>query len=312
MKHISRRFMICCLLALTCYLHAEEERRYNIVSREATVGMGEATSTNHVRQIVSREVTVGMGEATSTNHVRQIVSREVTVGMGEATSTNHVRNIVSREYTAGVGEEAFQLLPESVYLAGKVELLLDAQFIQNPLQMTFNWSLRHNGATLVSGLDADWENFRYAWDTTSGEDGPYDVEMRFARPNHEDVVLTRRYFVLNTSGESHFNETISGDTTWKNDGKVHIIIGKTTVKDGGSLVIESGAIVKFVDGASLVVESGGSVDLSGVTLTHIADDAHGGDTNGDGAQSMPQYNQYTITVEPNAQYLSDCEFSIYF
>ena len=307
MKNIPRRFIICCLMALTCSLLMAEEPRYNIVSREATAGMGSATSTNHVRQIVSREVTVGMGSATSTTHVRQIVSREVTVGVGAATSTTHVRNYFSREYTAGVGEETWRLLPESAYLAGMVELSLDAQFVQNPLQMTFNWMIRHNGATFASGVDDEWENFRYAWDTTDGEDGPYDVEMRFVRPNREDIVLTRRYYVLNTSGDSHFNETISGESTWKNDGKVHIIIGKTTVKNGGSLVIEPGAIVKFVNGASLVVEKGGSLDLSGVVLTHFADDAHGGDTNGDGAQSMPQYNQYSFTADAQAEVITDAD-----
>ena len=311
MKNIPRRFIICCLLALTCCLLMAEEPRYNIVSREVTVGMGSATSTNHVRQIVSREVTVGMGEATSTNHVRQIVSREVTVGVGAATSTTHVRNYFSREYTAGVGAEVLKLYPTGTYVQGVVELTLDAQFVQNPLQMTFNWSLKRNGATLSSGLDADWENFRYVWDTTAGADGAYDVELRFIRPNQNDTVVSRRYYVLNTSCVIHEATEITGNVVWKNDGKVHLVVGNITVKNGGSLVIEPGVVVKFANGTSLVVENGGSLDIRGVVLTHFADDKHGGDTNGDGSQSLPQF-RYTYTQYTGSQIYSDTDTEYYY
>ena len=227
--------------------------------------------------------------------------------MGSATSTTHVRNFFSREFTAGVGEETWRLLPESAYLMGMVELSLDAQFVQNPFQMTFNWSLRHDGATLTSGFANEWETFRYVWDTMSSEDGAYDVEMCITRPNQEDVVLARRYYVLNTSCIAHFNEEIDGDVVWKNDGKVHVVIGKLTIKNGGSLVVEAGAIVKFVDDASLIVENGGSLDLSGVVLTHFADDKHGGDTNGDSAQSMPQYNKYSFMANSQAEVITDAD-----
>ena len=179
MKSIPRRFIICCLLLSWGFLLADEEPLYKYVSRESTAVIGEATSTNHLRQFVSREVTVGMGEATS---------------------TAHVRNFVSREYTAGIGSETMQILPvlpENACLAGTVELSLDAQFIRNPKQMTFSWSLKHNGAILASGMNADWENFSYRWDTRTVENGAYDMEMRFIRPNQDDVVISRRYYVLN-------------------------------------------------------------------------------------------------------------------
>ena len=209
MKNIPRRLLICCLLALMCCLHAAEGRRYNIVSREATVSIGEVTSPNHVRQFVSREVTVSIGAATS---------------------TAHVRNIVSREYTVGMGAEVLRLYSDVDSATGMVEFKLDVQFIQNPLQMSMRWSLgRVGGATVASEANAEWENFCYLWDPTKCEEGVYDMQMRFTRPDREDVVLTRRYLVWReVDGASLYSFKL-----WEFVNGKNILVGSTSVQKTG-------------------------------------------------------------------------------
>ena len=293
---------------------AGDGTRYTLSSREVTVGMGEATANSHVRQFVSREVTVGMGEATANSHVRQFVSREVTVGMGEATANSHVRLYVSREYTAGLGPETLRLLPEDPYVQGTVRLSLEDGFVQNPLELSCSWSIRRDGKHLTGASGLTWEEFKgfsATWDTTKNQDGAYDVEFRFRRPHRADVVVSRRYHVLN-SCVIHRNETISALNTWKNDGRVHVVIGALTITGRGWLTIKPGTVVKFVDGGSLAVQANGRLEAKGVTLTHFADDDEGGDTNGDGSQTFPRYGAYTFDLDKQAQIVEDDDTKVYF
>ena len=208
MKNIPGRILIWCLLVLTCFLQVVEAQ-YNIVSREATVSIGKVTSTNHVRQFVSREVTVGMGEATS---------------------TAHVRNIISREYTVGRGAEVLRLYSDVDSATGMVEFKLDVQFIQNPLQMSMRWSLgRVGGATVASDANAEWEDFSYLWDTAKCEEGVYDMQMRFVRPDRDDVVLTRRYLVWReVDGASIYSFKL-----WKIVNGKDVLVGSTNVQPTG-------------------------------------------------------------------------------
>jgi len=68
-------------------------------------------------------------------------------------------------------------------------------------------------------------------------------------------------------------------------GQVYHLSGFINVPVGETLTVEAGAILKFHPGATLEVR-GRLVDGGGI-YTSLADDSAGGDTNGDGAMSVP-------------------------
>jgi len=83
--------------------------------------------------------------------------------------------------------------------------------------------------------------------------------------------------------------TITNDTTWAG-GTVYEVQRDLTIDAGATLTLQPGAIVKFGRGCKLTVV--GMLEAQGtsfepVVFTSLKDDAHGGDTNGDGARSDP-------------------------
>ena len=82
--------------------------------------------------------------------------------------------------------------------------------------------------------------------------------------------------------------------TWS-AGTVHVLNGTVTVERGSVLTIERGAVVKFAGGSALVVENGGTCVAEGVVFTHVNDDTIGGDTMGDGNETMPLNDDYGIS-----------------
>jgi len=86
---------------------------------------------------------------------------------------------------------------------------------------------------------------------------------------------------------------IGMDTVWRKE-KTYVIDGTLTVANGASLTIPPGTVVKFTNGSSLAVENGGECIAKGVVFTHIADDAVGGDTMGDGDATAPEYGKYRV------------------
>ena len=77
---------------------------------------------------------------------------------------------------------------------------------------------------------------------------------------------------------------VSGDVRLRGH-RTYIVSNSVTVASGATLTISAGAILKFNAGCSLTVN--GSLDVRGtraapIVFTSLKDDAHGGDTNGDG------------------------------
>ncbi len=84
---------------------------------------------------------------------------------------------------------------------------------------------------------------------------------------------------------------INKDTTWNLLGSPYVILDNVKVNPGVTLTIEPGVIVKFNYKKKLTVSgnlfANGS-PLQKIYFTSIADDEVGGDTNGDGDETLPQ------------------------
>lgn len=86
---------------------------------------------------------------------------------------------------------------------------------------------------------------------------------------------------------------LASSETWR-AGVVHIVEAGVTIPNGVSLVIEAGAVVKFLPFTRLIVTNGGALDASAATeaqpivLTSLFDDSAGGDTNFDLNLTLPQ------------------------
>ena len=113
-----------------------------------------------------------------------------------------------------------------------------------------------------------------------------------------DETLTARFVVLGDDVAVHAG-TMGTSETWGAN-KTHLVVAAVMVPSGVSLMIEQGAVVKFMPGTSLMVASGGSCTARGVIFTHVNDDTIGGDTlyDGDGGgqgAGRPTIGDYTIT-----------------
>ncbi len=84
------------------------------------------------------------------------------------------------------------------------------------------------------------------------------------------------------------------NVVWPAD-KVHLIDSPLTVPGYMTLMIEPGAVVKFMTGTSLSVESGAYCTANGVIFTHVNDDTVGGDTLMDGDATKPVMDGYKLT-----------------
>jgi len=98
------------------------------------------------------------------------------------------------------------------------------------------------------------------------------------------------------------NDDINGNATWESC-KIYMVNDDITIN--GSLTIQPGAIVKFKPSVRMTVANSGTLIAEGtattpITFTSYKDDANGGDTNGDGAVSQPERNDWDVLVLSNA------------
>ncbi|MDR0902969.1 MAG: hypothetical protein LBM92_09410, partial [Opitutaceae bacterium] len=87
--------------------------------------------------------------------------------------------------------------------------------------------------------------------------------------------------------------------------ELHAIPNRVTVDLGNN------AIIKFADNAGFHVEAGGQLIAEHAIFTHLADDSVGGDTNGDGDQTVPTHDKYTVTSDGGIDLSENCEFYYY-
>jgi len=111
------------------------------------------------------------------------------------------------------------------------------------------------------------------------------------------------------------NSNIIGNVTWTNN-NIYLIDGEILIHS--VLTIEPGTLIKFKDGANWVIQgaAGGLIIAEGSTLQPIVftswhDDAHGGDTNGNGDATEPvrgDWDDINIHGDNNSSIFDYCEF----
>ena len=91
------------------------------------------------------------------------------------------------------------------------------------------------------------------------------------------------------------DEDIEINTTWTKENSPYIIKSSVIVKEGVTLIIGEGTIVKFDSGSALLVDGAISVngeDSDPVYFTSLLDDSIGGDTNEDGSDTSPSLGDW--------------------
>ncbi len=201
---------------------------------------------------------------------------------------------------------------------------------------TFNWleptsPLLHGTATLAwaalgmdpTGVTADILAFRsgasytlgtgrpaegsLAWNTQDVPDGLYELWAVFDDAEKRTIGTATRIVGINNAANLAWHAgRIRSNETWTAD-RIHIVEENVTVASGVTLNIEAGAVVKFVRDTSLRVETGAILNAPAtgdqpIVLTSLADDTAGGDTNQDGAMTLPLPGDWAgITAQGTGQ-----------
>lgn len=124
--------------------------------------------------------------------------------------------------------------------------------------------------------------------------------------DYDDILIITKNVTLTNNNQNGIYITLNNFNNFINKESVlqselpYIIISQATVIDGGKIIIPEGAIFKVALGQPYPVfniKTGGALEVNGtlekpVYITDIRDDTVGGDTNNDGAATLPDKNYW--------------------
>ncbi len=219
-------------------------------------------------------------------------------------------------------------LGRRLYVDGALRVLGSSP---GPIYFTSIWDDSVGGDTNGDGgaTVPDWQNWRGIEFRDSSDDtkslidnavvryGGYgysgNISLTSASPTIQNTILSDGYMAVradlrslptlenNTYEDNLFNGlgydggTVDIDTTWSITDTSYYVIDNIIVGSGITLTIEPGTIVKFQIGMKLFVDGALRVlgsSLDPVYFTSIRDDTIGGDTNGDGATTTPNWDNW--------------------
>lgn len=148
----------------------------------------------------------------------------------------------------------------------------------------------------------------FTWDTTGLPDGEYELRVVVRDAAGRVRREWPRQVALNNTAQWHTGG-ITRNETWSAD-VLHLVEGDLGVDPGVTLRIAPGAVVKMAPGAVLYVPEGATVDARGsdgaeVVFTSLRDDLAAGDSNHDGARSIPQPGDWQVALHGRGQWLSN-------
>jgi len=154
--------------------------------------------------------------------------------------------------------------------------------------------------------------FTHVNDDTVGGDTLYDGEGAF--PKMGDYTITGNITDDDTTEYRYMppqtlTSSISSNTCLRGY-RTYIVSNSVTVASGVTLTLQPGTILKFNTGCSLTVN--GTLDAQGaraapIVFTSLKDDAHGGDTNGDGEKTYAQAGDWHQITGSGTVKLNYCE-----
>lgn len=189
------------------------------------------------------------------------------------------------------GADRVHLVYADVTVAAGKTLTIEPGAIVKFCDGTGLYSEDYTATTLANGV-----TFTHFADDTMGGDTNLDGSR--SQPKHGAYTLGGHIVVDETSDiRCRHPQTLAsltaGQSVTLESGNVYLVEKSLTFASGSTLTIEPGVIVKFAPGTSLTIAQGATLLAKGtraapIILTSLKDDAHGGDTNGDGDATAPQ------------------------
>jgi hypothetical protein len=142
-----------------------------------------------------------------------------------------------------------------------------------------------NGALCAKEADLNSvinNNIFYSNDIPMTIDVGMSIDSTSIFHNPADVTIKNKY---NGIFVDHYSNNVA--VTWKENEVPFVMISHIGLETGSSLTLASNVVLKMYPDTRIDIKSGASLNHQGAIITSFFDDAHSGDTNGDGNATSP-------------------------